>query len=190
MVEIWTEREVVFETRDLVGFELEANDGVLGRVERVERQGPGEERTFLVLDAGRAMPLGRRLAVPASAIDTVDLDDRRVFVRRSSDEITGGPEFDPAEPIDAGWWERLASYYAPRDAGTAGSASESRSRSSRRTQRAAKPAKQSTRRQSGRGSQPDEPTKEQLYREAKKLGIEGRSKMNKTQLKRAVERRR
>jgi hypothetical protein len=35
-----------------------------------------------------------------------------------------------------------------------------------------------------------ERTKEQLYREAKRLGIDGRSKMNKGQLKAAVERRR
>jgi plasmid stabilization system protein ParE len=32
-------------------------------------------------------------------------------------------------------------------------------------------------------------TKEQLYNEAKKLGIEGRSRMNKAQLQRAVDRR-
>ena len=31
-----------------------------------------------------------------------------------------------------------------------------------------------------------EETKEQLYRKAKRLGIRGRSKMNKSQLKRAV----
>jgi hypothetical protein len=35
-----------------------------------------------------------------------------------------------------------------------------------------------------------ERTKEQLYREAKKMGIKGRSKMNKGQLKAAVDRRR
>jgi Rho termination factor, N-terminal domain len=33
-------------------------------------------------------------------------------------------------------------------------------------------------------------TKEQLYRQAKQLGIKGRSKMNKGQLKAAIERRR
>jgi hypothetical protein len=35
-----------------------------------------------------------------------------------------------------------------------------------------------------------ERTKEELYREAKRLGIKGRSKMNKGSLKAAVERRR
>jgi hypothetical protein len=33
-------------------------------------------------------------------------------------------------------------------------------------------------------------TKEQLYREAKRLGVKGRSKMNKGQLKAAIDRRR
>jgi hypothetical protein len=35
-----------------------------------------------------------------------------------------------------------------------------------------------------------ERTKEQLYRDAKRLGVKGRSKMNKGQLKAAVDRRR
>jgi Rho termination factor, N-terminal domain len=39
-------------------------------------------------------------------------------------------------------------------------------------------------------AQGSERTKEQLYRQAKQLGIKGRSKMNKGQLKAAIERRR
>jgi hypothetical protein len=38
-------------------------------------------------------------------------------------------------------------------------------------------------------SRPKGRTKDQLYNEAKKMGIEGRSKMNKAQLQRAVDRR-
>jgi hypothetical protein len=38
------------------------------------------------------------------------------------------------------------------------------------------------------GSSSNGKTREQLYNEAKRLGIEGRSKMNKTQLQRAVSR--
>jgi hypothetical protein len=50
----------------------------------------------------------------------------------------------------------------------------------------------SSSRRGGQRSRTDRPkgrTKEQLYNEAKKLGIEGRSKMNKQQLQRAVDRR-
>jgi hypothetical protein len=41
----------------------------------------------------------------------------------------------------------------------------------------------------GGGMQGRERTKEQLYREAKRLGVKGRSKMNKGQLKAAIDRR-
>jgi hypothetical protein len=36
----------------------------------------------------------------------------------------------------------------------------------------------------------DEPTKEELYDRARKMGIEGRSKMDKAELKRAIQRKR
>ena len=42
---------------------------------------------------------------------------------------------------------------------------------------------------SGSSSQPRGRTRDQLYNEARQLGIEGRSKMNKAQLERAVDRR-
>ena len=43
--------------------------------------------------------------------------------------------------------------------------------------------------QRSRTNRPKGRTKEQLYNEAKRMGIEGRSKMNKQQLQRAVDRR-
>jgi hypothetical protein len=45
-------------------------------------------------------------------------------------------------------------------------------------------------RKGGSMAQGRERTKEQLYREAKRLGVKGRSKMTKGQLKAAVDRRR
>ena len=59
----------------------------------------------------------------------------------------------------------------------------SRSRSGRKgsTRRTSRTSRSSTRRSEG-------PTRDELYEEAKRLGIEGRSKMNKAQLERAVDR--
>lgn len=49
----------------------------------------------------------------------------------------------------------------------------------------------SSRSRSGtRGRSRDEPTREELYAQARRLGIEGRSKMDKEELRRAVQRRR
>lgn len=45
---------------------------------------------------------------------------------------------------------------------------------------------QARRRRRSSRRNPDEPTKDELYRQAKRLGIEGRSKMSKAELARAV----
>ncbi len=58
------------------------------------------------------------------------------------------------------------------------------SRSSSRSSTRGRSASSRGGRQSGKG--PGARTREQLYNDARKLGIEGRSKMNKSQLQRAV----
>jgi Protein of unknown function (DUF2795) len=50
-------------------------------------------------------------------------------------------------------------------------------------------ARSGTTRRGNRAQTSDEPTRDELYEQAKRLGIEGRSKMNKAELKRAVSRR-
>jgi hypothetical protein len=58
------------------------------------------------------------------------------------------------------------------------------SRSSSRSSKRGRPASSRGGSQSGKG--PGGRTREQLYNDARKLGIEGRSKMSKSQLQRAV----
>lgn len=59
----------------------------------------------------------------------------------------------------------------------------------RQSSRGRSRSKASTRQTRGSSTRrPDGPTRDELYEEAKRLGIEGRSKMNKAELQRAVER--
>jgi hypothetical protein len=81
-----------------------------------------------------------------------------------------------------------------------GSSSSNRSRArtsstaakskSSRTKRSTGSRRRSTRSRSGSSSDGSNRTKEQLYKQAKRLGIEGRSNMNKAQLERAIARKR
>jgi hypothetical protein len=171
--EIWTFRDRTLEELDLSGFEVETRDGVIGRVDRATRDVSG---SYLIVDAGAAMPLGRRVVLPAGVVDTVDLDDQRLAVSLGRSEILSAPEYDPARPFDEGLRSRIGSHFT-----------------SPRTARPQPPrgAKRPTRAQarSARARASDEPTKDELYEQAKRLNIEGRSKMNKAQLKRAVSRR-
>lgn len=180
--EIWTYSDQRLGEFNLTGFEVETRDGVLGRVDRATRDVSG---SYLVIDPGAAMPLGRRVVLPAGVVDTVDLDDRRISVSVGRNEILSAPEFDPERSLDPSMRERLGSYYATRGrAHRAPTPAATRQRPTKST---------TTTRQRSRGraqtTKSDEPTKEELYKQAKRLKIEGRSKMNKAQLKRAVERR-
>ena len=114
-----------------------------------------------------------------------------VFVPYSASHIEAAPELDGDE-ISQDLERQLASHYelqysesrSPtglaqgKKRGTARQASRhSQSRTARPTQRAR--ASHTARRSEG-------PTRDELYEQAKRLGIEGRSKMNKAQLQRAV----
>ena len=181
VTEIWTYQDQKLGQFDLAGFAVETRDGVVGHVDRATRD---VGSSYLVIDAGAAMPLGRRVVVPAGIVDTVDLDDRRVAVSVGRDELLSAPEFNADRPLDESLRNRIGSYYTSRKP------ERSRAKGTARP-RAAKAAS-SRQRSSGRAARStasDEPTKEELYEQAKRLNIDGRSKMNKSQLKRAVERR-
>jgi Protein of unknown function (DUF2795)/Rho termination factor, N-terminal domain len=177
-MEVWTYRDSTVRGLDLTGFEVEALDGMLGRVERTASESTGG---YLVVDAGTQAPLGGRVLIPAGVIDTVDVDSERVFVRLTREQIRSAPAYDWQAPLGERERQEFGAYYgATRPATALGRAT--------RTQ----PSRQ-TRGDGGRRRVPasrDEKTKQQLYDEAKKLGIEGRSKMSKAELARAIERHR
>jgi hypothetical protein len=178
--EIWTFRDRTLEQLDLGGFEVETREGVIGRVDRATRDISG---SYLVVDAGAAMPLGRRVVLPAGVVDTVDLDDRRLAVSLGRREILSAPEYDPGRPFDESLRSRIGSHF--RSAATA-RPKPKQQRGRTRPRAASRPRAKA---RTARSRSSEEPTKDELYEQAKRLNIEGRSKMNKTQLKRAVNRR-
>jgi hypothetical protein len=181
--EIWAYHDQRIANLDLTGFEVETRDGVVGHVDRASKSISG---SYLVIDPGPAMPLGRRVVVPAGIVDTVDLDDRRLLVRAGRDEILSAPEFETERPLDQTLRDRIGAHYMPGEQPT--ERQKQRARRQGSTKRVSSGRTSSSRRRS-RSTQSLEPTKGELYNQAKRLGIEGRSKMNKTQLKRAVQRR-
>jgi hypothetical protein len=177
--ELWSFRDQAVTRIDLTGFDLQAADGSLGKVaQSIEARGGG----YLIVDPGVAMPLGRQLLVPAGLVDKVDVDNRWVSVKATREQIRNAPEFEGGEVLDERAQTGMDEYYGPLMGEGAGRrparrrATTGRSRGSR------------TQARSRRAS--DGPTKDELYSQAKRLGIEGRSKMSKTQLARAVGRRR
>ena len=198
---IWTYRGVDAGI-DLTGFEVEARDGSIGTVEQASRQtGAGH----LVVDTGTWI-FGRRVLLPAGIVDRVDTGRRKVFVNRSRDEIRNAPEYESG--ASETYRAQVGMYYgrlgepAPvaratsstqttsgrRTSGRAQASSRRRTSSRRASSSSSSRARSRSRSRSRQSS--EGPTKDELYAQAKRLGIEGRSKMNKTQLARAVGRKR
>jgi hypothetical protein len=109
MLEVWTYREslVLEPTVDLADFKVQARDGDIGKVELSKTEAG---RSFIVVDTGPWI-FGKKVILPASTIERVDLNQRTVFVDRTKEEIKNAPEFDPDRGVDASFRDELAKYY-------------------------------------------------------------------------------
>ena len=173
--------------RQLTGFEVRATDGTIGTVDKATYD---VGASYIVVDTGPWI-FGKRVLLPAGVIQRVDRDGGIVHVGRSRDEIVSAPELE-TEAVTAPYLERLGRHYggaAPvaRTTGTRASARSADGGGSQRQERRRGSGRSSSRSRSTARST-DEPTKDELYQQAKRLGLEGRSKMNKRELARAVER--
>jgi hypothetical protein len=106
-VDVWTFRSPV-EDIDLTGFEVEAEDGEIGKVDKASYERGG---SCIVVDTGPWI-FGKMVMLPARAIESIDPEEQTIRVDRTKDEISNAPEFDPSGYADQEYRLRLASYYA------------------------------------------------------------------------------
>ena len=87
--DLWTYPESVGRL-DLTGFEVEAADGSIGKVDEAT-QDVGE--SYIVVDAGLWI-FGKKVLLPAGIVERVDRDEEKVYLDRTKYEIENAPEFD------------------------------------------------------------------------------------------------
>ena len=75
---------------DLVGYEVEAIDGSIGKIDEASNEA---ESAYLVVDTGFWI-FGRKRMIPAGVVDRVDDQDRKVYVAMSKDDIKSAPDFN------------------------------------------------------------------------------------------------
>jgi hypothetical protein len=111
--DLWTYRDVgtvgvdASTGLDLSGFEVEAIDGGIGKVDEATYE---TSRSYIVVDTGPWI-FGKKVLLPAGVIDRVDLDSQAVFVSRTKDEIKNSPEFDEATYREEDYRTRVGDYY-------------------------------------------------------------------------------
>jgi hypothetical protein len=93
---------------DLVGFEVEAVDGGIGKVDEATYE---MSRSYIVVDTGPWI-FGKKVMLPAGVVDRVDLDSERVYVDRRKDDIKSAPEFEESGYRDDDYRAKLGTYYS------------------------------------------------------------------------------
>jgi hypothetical protein len=109
--ELWTYRESMPASTDAInGLAVEATDGGIGHVDVSSNEvGAG----YIVVDTGPWI-LGRKVMIPAGAITSVDLDEEKVMLDLTKDQIKNSPEFDPQTELgDTDYRGVLGDYYEP-----------------------------------------------------------------------------
>ena len=91
----------------LVGYHVHATDGDIGKIDEASDDVGTSQ---VVVDTGPWI-FGRKVVLPAGTIERVDDADRRVYVDLTKDQIKNSPELDRATGDDAGYRDRLGTYY-------------------------------------------------------------------------------
>lgn len=118
---LWSYREGVYgpdETMSVIGFDVEAVDGKVGRVEEESNM---TDDSYIVADVGSWLS-GRKVVLPASTVTRIDKDERKVHISQTKQEIQDAPEYDPATCRQSVHRQESGGHYAsapPRDRLTA-----------------------------------------------------------------------
>lgn len=95
--EIWGFRDVALGGLDLIGFDVEATDGPVGRVDDATNDVRGSR---LVVDT-RSRMFGRKVVVPAEAVARVDAGNGVIYLDRARDEIKDAPPYRAGQEPEA-----------------------------------------------------------------------------------------
>jgi len=115
MSDVWTYRSHDWAGVNLTGYGVEARDGGIGKIHEATYD---VGSSYIVVDTGPWI-FGKKVMLPAGVIDRVDIDDEKVFVNRTKDEIKDAPEFDEDTYTSDDYRTNLGYYYEREGVGAA-----------------------------------------------------------------------
>ncbi|MEU9997775.1 PRC-barrel domain-containing protein [Streptomyces sp. NPDC050848] len=92
----------------LTGYKVEAIDGGIGKVDKHSDE---VDDAYLVVDTGIWI-FGKEVLLPASTVVRIDVDDKKIFVDRTKEQIENAPEFHRDKHLeDPAYRHELGTYY-------------------------------------------------------------------------------
>ncbi|HEX6758277.1 MAG TPA: PRC-barrel domain-containing protein [Propionibacteriaceae bacterium] len=92
---------------NLVGHNVEATDGGIGKVDEATNE---VGSSYIVVDTGPWI-FGKKVLLPAGTVDRVDVDQGKVYVDLTKDQIKDSPEFDQSSYNEPDYRNRVGDYY-------------------------------------------------------------------------------
>ena len=106
--DIWSYRDAQWSSAiDLTGYKVEAIDGEIGSIDAVSNE---VGSSYVVVDTGPWI-FGKKVLLPAGVIQSVNVEDERVMVNRTKDQIENAPEFDEDRHRDETYRSDVGTYY-------------------------------------------------------------------------------
>ena len=110
MSNIWAYRDETYSPeRDLTGYDIEAADGHIGKIDETSNEG-GQEH--LVVDTG-VWIFGKKRVIPAGVITRINDDARVVYVTMTRDQIKAAPDWSSTWNADEQSRSGFSTYYEP-----------------------------------------------------------------------------
>ncbi len=110
MKNTWEFRENVRQPDvDLGGFDVEATDGDIGKVDD-----KAVRADYVIVDTGFWI-FGKKRLVPAGVIERIDYDSKTVYLTLTKDQVKAAPDLDEEADRSADEWSResYGTYYDP-----------------------------------------------------------------------------
>lgn len=105
---IWPQTGSVGTDRDLTGYDVEATDGSIGKIDKASMEA---DAGYLVVDTGWWI-FGKKRMIPAGLVTRVDDADRKVYLSCTKDHIKDAPDYDEMnDRPDNDYRTRLGGHY-------------------------------------------------------------------------------
>ena len=97
-------------TKEVTGYHIHASDGDIGHVEDFIMDDISLVLRYMVVDTRDWLP-GRKVLVSPFWVEKVSWGDSKVYVDLTKDQVKKSPEYDPADPVNRRYEEKLYDYY-------------------------------------------------------------------------------
>ena len=95
---------------EVLGYRIQASDGEIGHVEDLIAAEREWRIRYLAIDTRNWLP-GRKVIIDPVWIESVNWADNTVAVSLNREQIKDSPAYDPSQPVNRSYEERLYDYY-------------------------------------------------------------------------------